>query len=362
MKISKFGAPIAIMAAASLALAGCATNEPATSSSGTSGPALSGTLTGKGASSMKAAQEKWIADFQTANSNVTVNYSPDGSGAGREGFIAGAVGFAGSDRAFKDSEMGAGKFAGCAATSSALNLPVYISPIAVIYKIDGVTELKLDADTIAAIFKGDIKKWNNAKIVALNAGVQLPDLAITAVHRADDSGTTENFTDYLHQAAPTVWDKDADGEWPYAGGEAANQTSGVVNAVKGGNGTIGYADASAAKDLSHVQVKVGSEFFGPTAEAAAKIVDAAKKVEGRKEHDYALKLDRKAEGAYPIVLVAYAIVCEEYKDSKVATLVKSYVGYMVSADGQKSAQAAAGSAPLSADYQTKLKSAIDSVK
>lgn len=361
--ISKFGAPIAIVAAAALALSGCATNEsPATSSTGSNGQALSGTLTGKGASSMKAAQEKWIADFQTANPDVTVNYSPDGSGAGREAFIAGAAGFAGSDRAFKDEEMGAGKFAGCSATSSALNLPVYISPIAIIYKLDGVNELKLDAETAAGIFKGTIKKWNDPKIAALNEGVQLPDMNITAVHRADDSGTTENFTDYLNQAAPSVWDKEADGEWPYPGGEAANQTAGVVNAVKGGNGTIGYADASAAQGVGVAQIKVGNEFFGPTAEAAAKIVDASSKVEGRKDNDYALKLDRKAEGAYPIALVAYAIVCEEYKDPKVAELVKAYVTYMVSEDGQKSANSAAGSAPLSSDYQSKLKTAIDSVK
>jgi phosphate transport system substrate-binding protein len=154
---------------------------------------------------MKAAQEKWVAEFQTANSGVTINYKPDGSGAGREAFAGGGADFAGSDRAFKDEELGAGKFAGCAADSSALNLPVYISPIAIVFNVDGVTELTLDAKTVAGIFTGKITKWNDAAIAATNSGVNLPDAGITAVHRADGSGTTNNFTDTLSKLAGDVW-------------------------------------------------------------------------------------------------------------------------------------------------------------
>lgn len=344
-----------------MTLVGCAANEDS-GSGGATTSTLSGTLTGKGASSMKAAQEKWTAEFQSANTNVTVNYSPDGSGAGREGFISGAAAFAGSDRALKDSEMGAGKFAGCSATSSALNLPVYISPIAVIYKVDGVKDLKLDADTLAKIFSGTITKWNDPAIAALNPDATLPDANITAVHRSDDSGTTENFTEYLNTVAPTSWTKDPDGVWPFSGGEAAKGTSGVVSAVSGGNNTIGYADASAAKDLDHVQVKVGTEFLSPTAEAAASIVDKSQRVEGRADNDWALNLDRKADGVYPIVLVSYAIVCEEYKDAATGELVKSYIRYIVSDAGQQAGHDAAGSAPLSADMQSKLKASVDSIK
>ncbi|WP_245581259.1 phosphate ABC transporter substrate-binding protein PstS [Propionicicella superfundia] len=361
LKISKIGAPVALLLAGSMALAGCAANEQ-TGGSTTSGSSLSGTLTGKGASSMKAAQEKWTADFQTANTGVTVNYSPDGSGAGREAFVSGAANFAGSDRALKDSEMGAGKFAGCAASSSALNLPVYISPIAVVFKVDGVTDLKLDADTLAGIFAGTITKWDDAKIKALNPDAGLPSANITAVHRSDDSGTTQNFTEYLSAVAPSVWTKDPDGQWPFPGGEAAKGTSGVIDAVTNGTNTIGYADESAAQNLSKAQIKVGDEFLSPTAEAAAKIVDQSSRVDGRADNDWALNLDRKAAGVYPIVLVSYAIVCEEYKDASVATLVKAYVGYIVSADGQAAGQSAAGSAPLSADMQSKLKTAVDSIK
>ena len=101
----------------------------------------------RGASSMAVAQTTWIAAFQTANNGVTINYSPDGSGAGRESFISGAVQFAGSDRAFNDTEM-EGTFAGCAADSKALNLPVYISPIAIIFNVEGVEELRLTPEVV----------------------------------------------------------------------------------------------------------------------------------------------------------------------------------------------------------------------
>ena len=374
MKLKKIGAPLAVLTAAALSLTACAANEgaaPATTPAGGSGPgapstaaasSLSGTLAGRGASSMSVAQQTWIASFQTANSGVTINYSPDGSGAGRESFTSGAVDFAGSDRAFKDEEMGAGKFGACTADSNALNLPVYISPIAIIFNVEGVDKLQLDADTVAGIFSGKITNWNDPAIAATNAGVTFPDSPITAVHRSDDSGTTENFTDYLAQAAPSVWTEEADGEWPAAfGGESAQGTAGVVDAVTGGTNTIGYADASQAGDLGTVVVKSGDAFVGPTAEDAAKLVDNSPVVEGRGEHDYALKLDRKAEGAYPIALVAYAMVCEDYKDDAKAELVKAYMEYMISDEGQKAAQAAAGNAPISADMQAKLQAAVESI-
>ncbi len=365
MKISTFGAPVALLAAAALTLSACATNEPAQPGNGGSNGATTAasTLAGKGASSMSAAQQKWIADYQSAHPGVTINYSPDGSGAGRQAFTSGAVQYAGSDRPFKDDEMGAGKFGKCTAESNALNLPVYVSPIAVIFNVNGVTDLKLDPDTLAGIFAGKITKWNDPKIVNTNKGATLPDAAITAVHRADDSGTTSNFTDYLHQAAPSVWTEAASDTFPGAfGGESAKGTSAVVDAVTTGTNTIGYADASAAKDLGHAQLEVGTEWLSPTAEAAAKIVDESKQVAGRGEHDLALTLTRKAPGVYPAVLVSYALVCEAYKDANDAQLVKGFIGYAASADGQKAAAQAAGSAPLSESMQAKVKAAIDSIK
>ena len=284
VKISRLGAVAALTTAAVLALSSCAANEGGAAPGGSGGESasLSGTLAGSGSSAMATAQETWVAEFQTKNPDVTVNYAPDGSGAGREAFAGGGVDFAGSDRAMDPDEITAEALASsrCDASQGAMNLPVYISPIAVIYNVEGVTDLKLDADTLASIFAGKITKWNDPKITALNEGASLPDQNITAVHRADDSGTTENFTDYLHQAAPTVWTAEPDGEWPFKGGEAAPQTSGVVDAVTNGTGTIGYADASKAGDLGVAQIKVGDKFVTYSPEAAAAVVDASERVTG----------------------------------------------------------------------------------
>lgn len=340
---------VAVLATvAVLALTSCAVNE-ASGSGSDSG--LSGTVTGAGASSMATAQEAWVAEFQTEHPGVTVNYSPDGSGAGREAFAGGGADFAGSDRAMRPAEMNAEALRNsrCDPSQGAMNLPVYISAIAVIYRVQGVTDLKLDAETLAAIFAGKITKWNHPKIIALNDGADLPSQNITAVHRADDSGTTENFTDYLHQAAPKTWTADPDGTWPFPRGEAAAQTSGVVDAVRNGTGTIGYADASQAGDLAVAQIKVGDAFVSYSPEAAGAVVEASKRVtdDGLPANDWTIELDRTAEGdVYPIVLLSYAIACQKYADAATAELVSSYLSYVASADGQQAAAQTAGMAPL----------------
>ncbi len=363
VNLKRFGAPAAIAAAAALALSSCAANEGGSSSDSTDS-GLSGTLVGAGASSQGSAQEAWIAAFQTENPEVTVNYDPSGSGAGRETFQEGASDFAGSDRAFNDEEIAEGNFQACAPDTNIIELPLYISPIAVIFNLEGIETLNLDADTLAGIFAGEITNWSDDAIVSQNDGVELPDEAITAVHRADDSGTTENFTEYLGAAAPDVWTYEADGVWPFEGGEAAQGTSGVVDAVTNGTGTIGYADASRAGDLGTVAVKVGEEYVPYSPEAAAAIVDASPFVEGRSEFDLAIELQRDttASGTYPIVLVSYLVACEQYADSANVELVKAYLGYIASPEGQDASAESAGSAPISENLRELATAAIDSIQ
>lgn len=351
--------------AALLILTGCAANEAAPETGEETASSLSGTLSGAGASSQDAAQQQgWIAGFQTANADVTINYDPSGSGAGRESFQKGAVAFAGSDRAFKAEEITAGPFDACT-TSDIVEIPAYISPIALVFNVDGVDSLNLDAATIAKIFTGDITKWNDPAIAEQNADATLPDQAIVPVHRSDKSGTTGNFTDYLAAAAPDAWTAGSVEEWPadISGGEAAQGTSGVVEAVKGGVGTIGYADASKAGDLGTVSVKVGDDYVPFTPEAAAAIVDASPLEEGRTAHDLAISLDRTSteSGVYPLVLVSYLVGCEKYEDPANAELVKSYFEYIVSPEGQDVAAKAAGSAPISDTLREQATAAVQSI-
>jgi phosphate transport system substrate-binding protein len=229
-----------------------------------------------------------------------------------------------------------------------------------VFNLEGVETLNLDAATIAGIFAGTVTNWNDPAIAALNTDATLPDLAITPVHRSDDSGTTENFTDYLFATAPDVWTSEPDGEWPLQTGEAAQGTSGVISAVQGGQGTVAYADASRAEGLGTVAVQVGDEFVEYSAEAAAAIVDASPYEDGRAEGDLAVSIDRTTEeaGVYPIVLVSYMIACEQYEDAAMAELVQSFLSYVASPEGQDAAAAAAGSAPISDTVREQVDAAI----
>ncbi len=350
-------AAAAITIALSLTACGAANEDP---SEGGSDSKLTGTLNGAGSSAQEAAVAAWKKEFQTANPDVTVNYDPVGSGGGREQFLAGGVAFAGSDSYLDDDELVTAK-ATC--KGDIVEIPTYVSPIAVIYNLDGVDKLNLSPKTIGSIFEGKITKWNDPAITADNPDAKLPDSAITAVHRSDDSGTTENFTDYLDQASEGAWTGGKEKAWPVKGGEAAEGTSGVVAAVSGGQGTIGYADESQAGDLGKVSVKVGDSFTDPTAEAAAKIVDSATPVTGRGDTDIAVDIDRKSteDGVYPIVLASYQIACQKYDDKAQAELVKAWLTYITSEDGQAAAAESAGSAPLSSDFSSKVQAAIETI-
>lgn len=363
MKFTRIGAAAAIAVVGTMALSSCASNEGAAPSANASASTLDGTFNGIGSSAQGAAQTAWIASFQLANPKVTVNYDPQGSGAGRTNFISGAAAYAGSDAALKDTEL-AKPSAICAAGTTAIDLPVYISPIAIAYNVDGLTTLKLDAATVAGIFKGTITQWKDPAIVAQNSGAALPDSAIVVVHRSDDSGTTQNFTDYLATNAPTVWDKPAAQTYPYTIGDAAKGTSGVADAVKNSKNSITYIDESGATGLGIAELKVGGSYVKLSAAGAASVVAKSPVAPGRTANDLAIAIDRKNTdaNAWPLVLVSYLIVCNEYADPAKGTLVKAYASYVASDAGQKVAATNAGSAPLSADLSAKVAKAIATIK
>ena len=348
-------------AALALALAGCsAANEQAAEESSTSD--LSGTLSGGGASSQEAAQNAWRAGFQQANPDVEVNYDPIGSGGGREQFIGGGYPFAGTDSYLSEEEdevSGAEERCG----GDYVEVPNYVSPIAVIFNVEGVDELNLSPETVAGIFNDEITEWDDPAIAEDNPDADLPSEPITAVHRSDESGTTENFTNYLGTAAESDWPHGPVETWPIKAGEAANGTSGVVSAVESGTNTIGYADASQAGELGTANIKVGEEYVSPTPEAAAQILQVSPRVEGRSDSDMAFDLDYTTEesGTYPIVLTSYLVACASYDDATEGELTKAYLSYIISEEGQQTAAENAGSAPLPSDIADEAQSIIDGI-
>ncbi len=348
-----------------LTLAACGSDNPTgttqPSGSTSAGSTLSGELNGSGSSAQEAAQGAWRAGFQNANPGVTVAYDPVGSGGGRTAFLEGGVQFAGTDAALTTDELAKAKTR-CFGTG-AVDLPVYVSPIAVVFNLEGVTSLNMSAATIAKIFSGKITSWDAPEIAAENPGVQLPATAITPVHRSDDSGTTNNFTDYLSKASGGAWADKASGKWPIDGGESAQGTSGVVQTVQAGNGTITYADASQAGSLGIVSIKVGDAWVAPSEKAAAKVLDVSPRDTARSQQDIVITIDRATTeaGAYPMILVSYLAACLGYDKQTDVDLVKAYLTYVASAQGQSEAEKAAGSAPISDALRSDVQAVIDAV-
>src|SRR4051812_17881521 len=365
----KFAAALSALALAVTAAAcGDDTNDSGGSSSGggagggSAAQNLSGKLAGAGSSAPEAALQAWTAGLQSGNPDPTISYDPVGSGGGREQFIAGGIQFAGSDSALKDDELtGAQKV--CGGPDKLVEVPVYTSAIAVAYNLDGVDNLRLTPTTLAKIMAGKITSWDDPAIKADNPDAQLPGDRITTVHRSDKSGTTKNFTDYMSKTAPGDWTNEADDVWPLKGGEAAQGTSGVVDAIKSGKGTIGYADESQVGDLGQAKIKVGESFVAPSAEGASKIFAESKETADPGKYVFTYTLERKPKDAtvYPITLVSYQIACTSYKDAAQAKAVKGFESYVISAAGQQAAAKNAGSAPIPDDLRTKLQPAVDAI-
>ncbi|MER6101869.1 phosphate ABC transporter substrate-binding protein PstS [Streptomyces sp. NPDC001832] len=320
-----------------------------------------GQLLASGSSAQKNAMDLWVKDYMAACSGVEVNYKSSSSGEGITAFNQGTVGFAGSDSALKPEEVAESKK--ICKGGQGINLPMVGGPIAIGYHLEGVDNLTLDAPTLAKIFNGKIKKWNDPAIAELNSGTKLPDKAIQAFHRSEDSGTTQNLGKYLGAAAPNDWKYEAEKKWPAPGGQAASGSAGVASQVKQVDGSIGYFELSYASSQSISTVDIdtgGSAPVEATPENASKAIAAAK-IKGTGK-DLALDLDytTKAEGAYPIVLVTYEVVCDKGNKAETLPTVKSFLNYTASDEGQK-LLTEAGYAPIPTEINAKVRETIDSL-
>ncbi|MFC9930135.1 phosphate ABC transporter substrate-binding protein PstS [Streptomyces sp. NPDC127190] len=293
-----------------------------------------GQLLSDGSSAQKNAIDAWVKNFSQA-CGVQINYKAGGSGAGVTAFTQGQIPWAGSDSALKPEEVAASKKV-CSG-GQGIDLPMVGGPIAIGYNLNGVDNLVLDAPTLAKIFDGKITNWNDAAIAKLNPKAKLPDLKIQAFHRSDDSGTTDNFTKYLKAATPENWKYSGGKTWQAQGGQSAAQSSGVAQQVKQTNGAIGYFELSYVGDgLKAVSIATGAaQPVAPTTDSATKAIADAKVVGTGKDLSLKLNYTTKAEGAYPITLVTYEIVCDKGNKADTLPTVKSFLNYMASEDGQK---------------------------
>lgn len=369
MRLTRSSAAGAIALVGALALTACGSDNNAGGTTGGStaggstvaaGDCGSGTLNAEGSTAQLKAIQQAISAYQGACDNkVTINYNGTGSGAGIKQFIAGQVNFAGSDSALKtDVAEGATQSEVAQATatcgSPALNIPLAAGAIGAAFHLEGVDKLNLDSMTLAKIFKGQITKWNDPAIAATNSGVTLPDTAIKVFFRSDESGTTENLAKFLNATAPSVWTDKPAKAWK-GSGEGKKGSSEIAKSVKATDGSIGYMEAAFAKEAALGVASING--LAPEGDALSKGVAGGAIT--AKEGDVRVKFDytKPAEGAYPIPIVTYEVVCSKYKDAAVGTNVKSFLKFWAQ-DSTQQAIAPIGYVALPSDLKTAVDSAI----
>jgi phosphate transport system substrate-binding protein len=328
---------VALLVAASIGVAACGSssksNNTGNAGSGGSSGSSGGSATLNGAGSTLAAPiyQQWGSNLKSQG--LTVNYNPVGSGTGIADLQTATVVFAGSDPALKPSDRSGMK-------GPALQFPVAFGAITVSYNLPGIKSgLKLDGPTLANIFMGKIKTWNDPAIKSLNPGMNLPSTAITIVHRSDSSGTTAGFTKYLSDVSPE-WKSqigsDKDVKWPTGTGAAKN--SGVAAAVKQTTGAVGYVEQAYALENGFTYASIKNSagtYILPTISNTSAAADGI-----QVPADLGIStINSPAPQAYPIVsqtfLVSYQDPCKSGHASKgVADGLKKFFTYAFG-DGQK---------------------------
>ncbi|EST21832.1 hypothetical protein N566_27160 [Streptomycetaceae bacterium MP113-05] len=355
----------AVAVSGALVLTACGTDQQSGQDQGEAAPAPgdikcegTGNILAAGSSAQANAMNVWAKNYQSACPDTKINYKPDGSGAGIQQFLQGTTAFAGSDSALTPEEITQSKKV-CKG-GQAIDLPMVGGPIAVGYNVPGVDDLVLDAETLSKIFDSKITKWDDPAIQKLNPDADLPSTKVQAFHRSDDSGTTDNFTKYLHTAAPDAWTYEPAKQWAAKGGQSADGSSGIATNVKQNEGAIGYMELSFAtgNDIPALSLDTGAgaPVAATTANASKAIAQA--EVVG-KGQDLALRLDytTEAEGAYPMVLVTYEIVCSKGNSEETLASTKSFLHYAAGEDGQK-AVTDIDYAPMPKEIITKVREAV----
>jgi phosphate transport system substrate-binding protein len=320
-----------------------------------------GSLTAQGSTAQLNAMNEWIKDYQTACSSARIDYQGTGSGAGIASFEAGQADFVGSDSALSGVDVQKAN-ARCGTGNNAIDLPMAVTPTAVVYNLSGVSNLQLSAPTLARIFSGRVVRWNDPAIAADNPGVTLPSTPMLTVHRSDSSGVTDNFTKYLGVAAPSDWTYAHNKVWPAPGGTAQRGSDGISASIKGNDGAIGYVEWSFAQvnSLSMAGIRNNAgEYRALTEQSAAATVSGAS-ITGT-GNDLALSVDYNTtqSGAYPIVLVTYEIVCEKGTAADKLALLKAFLTY--AAAGGQAAVGALGYAAMPPALASKVQASISNL-
>jgi phosphate transport system substrate-binding protein len=373
VKLNHSGAALSLLAAGALVLSACGSNtntsssgNTATSGSSASQVACGGkkTLKASGSTAQANAMTRFVNAFEQACSGQTLNYTANGSGAGVSEFTGNQTDFGGSDSPL-NAQKGEYDAAQKRCGSAAWNLPTVFGPIAITYNIAGVDSLTLDGQTAAKIFNGAITTWNDPAIKTLNPNANLPATPIHVVFRSDQSGTTDNFQQYLDVASDGAWGKGAGKTFNGGVGEGAKGNDGTSAAIKHTDGSITYNEWSFAQaqklNMAKILTPAGGDAVEITSDSVGKtIAGAAVKGQGND-----LVLDTSSfykptqPGSYPIVLATYEIVCSKYPDADTGKAVKAFLQAAIG-PGQNGL-ADNGYIPIPDSFKGKLSTAVNAI-
>jgi phosphate transport system substrate-binding protein len=309
-------------------------------------------ITAGGASTQKIIQDACSASYSTDS----VAYASTGSGTGRNNFLAGTYDFGGSDTAYNATDKQPSDFT---------YVPVIGVPVAIAFKLNGVTSLNLSAKVLAGIFNGRYTKWNDPQIVALNPKAALPGTDITVVYRSGSSGTTQNFARFLRGNGGSGYQDN--GTWSTASGQAtpvglsAANAGAVVSTIASTQGSIGYADladvAGKGLDFAAIRNPLGA-YVKPSVAASAKFLAAQ-----RVGTDGILDIDYKASiaGGYNLSLVSYALAPTKSANATKGTAIRNYLNYVITKCAPAKA-AGLNYVPISGALLLKAKALVAKVK
>lgn len=317
------------------ALGFACSGEPVGQGNSTTAPGDTVRLQGVGASFPEPIYRKWVNEYQVANPKVQIDYQSKGSGAGQKAILDKTADFGASDEAMSEEDM---KKSG----GDILHIPTVLGAVVMTYNLPGLKEpLKLSPETIASIYLGDIKKWSDAKIKAENPSADLPDTEILPVYRADASGTTAVFTDFLSKAVPAWKEKigaNKQPSWVTGVGTGAPRNDGVMAQVKQNQNTIGYVELTFAKannlPTALVKNKAGS-FVEPTLE---NIQAAAAESLAQTPEDLRVQITNPdGANAYPISSYTYILAYKNQPDAVKGKALADFL-WWATHDGSKFAK------------------------
>jgi phosphate transport system substrate-binding protein len=288
------------------------------------------TISGAGSTFVNPVMQRWVADFSQGHPTVQINYQSIGSGGGMQQVKSKTVDFGASDYALTDEQI--------AGMPPVIQIPETAGPVCITYNLPGLSQpLQLSADSLAGIFLGTIKNWQDPKLKADNPGVDLPKQPIVVVHRAEGSGTTNAFTTYLSAVNPEWQSKVGKGSnvsWP--AGLGGKGSEGVTGQLRQSPGAIGYVELTYAEQNKLPVAKIKNQagnYIAPTAQSTTAAINAFTSQLSQDPRQPIVNPPANATDAYPISTLTFLIIPKDGPDKDKRTALKSFIQYIIS-DGQ----------------------------